>query len=137
MTPEQQAILERVQRSIDWKQALAPALISENMDKLRDFLKMQYHQQKNIYPPKNQIFNAFHLTPLSQVKVVILGQDPYHGIGQAMGLSFSVPKLIPKPPSLQNILKELSNDFGVPISRHGDLSFWAKQCIIAECHLDR
>ena len=131
MTPEQQAILERVQLPNDWKQALAPALISENMDKLRDFLKMQYHQQKKIFiPQKNQIFNAFHLTPLSQVKVVILGQDPYHGIGQAMGLSFSVPKLIPKPPSLQNILKELSNDLGVPISRHGDLSFWAKQGVL-------
>lgn len=101
MTPEQQAILERVQLPNDWKQALAPALISENMDKLRDFLKMQYHQQKNIYPPKNQIFNAFHLTPLSQVKVVILGQDPYHGIGQAMGLSFSVPKLIQNRPAFK------------------------------------
>ena len=100
MTPEQQAILERVQLPNDWKQALAPALISENMDKLRDFLKMQYHQQK-IFIPKNQIFNAFHLTPLSQVKVVILGQDPYHGIGQAMGLSFRYLNLSQNRPAFK------------------------------------
>ncbi|MFB6349348.1 uracil-DNA glycosylase [Moraxella marmotae] len=130
MTPEQQATLARVQLPEDWKAALAPALLSPNMDKLRDFLRSQYAEQKDIYPPKSQIFQAFHLTPLSQVKVVILGQDPYHGAGQAMGLSFSVPKIIPKPPSLQNILKELASDLGIEVSKHGNLSHWATQGVL-------
>lgn len=129
-TEAQQAILARVQLPDDWKAALAPALLSDEMDKLRAFLREQYAQNREIYPPKSQIFQAFHLTPLSQVKVVILGQDPYHGAGQAMGLSFSVPKIIPKPPSLQNILKELAADLGIEVSAHGDLSHWAKQGVL-------
>lgn len=76
------------------------------------------------------IFNAFNLTPLSQVKVVILGQDPYHGPGQAMGLSFSVPKAIPKPPSLNNLLKEMADDIGIRPSNHGDLTYWAEQGVL-------
>ncbi len=129
-TQAEQAILTRVQLPEDWKMALAPALLANQMDTLRDFLQSAYQDGKQIYPPKNQIFNAFHLTPLSQVKVVILGQDPYHGAGQAMGLSFSVPKIIPKPPSLQNILKELATDLGIPVSAHGDLSSWARQGVL-------
>ena len=127
---QQQAALARVQLPEDWKMALAPALLDPKMDELRAFLQSAYQDGKQIYPPKNQIFNAFHLTPLSQVKVVILGQDPYHGAGQAMGLSFSVPKIIPKPPSLQNILKELASDLGIPVSAHGDLSSWARQGVL-------
>lgn len=127
---QQQAALARVQLHEDWKMALAPALLDPKMDELRTFLQSAYQDGKQIYPPKNQIFNAFHLTPLSQVKVVILGQDPYHGAGQAMGLSFSVPKIIPKPPSLQNILKELASDLGIPVSAHGDLSSWARQGVL-------
>ena len=76
------------------------------------------------------MFNAFNLTPLSSVKIVILGQDPYHGAGQAMGLSFSVPKTIPKPPSLNNILKEMADDIGTTYSRHGDLTHWARQGVL-------
>ena len=104
---EKQAILAQVKMPEDWKQALADELTSQNMDGLRAFLKQQYQAGKTIYPPASLMFNAFNLTPLSQVKVVILGQDPYHGAGQAMGLAFSVPKTIPKPPSLNNVLKEM------------------------------
>lgn len=129
-TTEQQAILANVRMPDDWKKALADELLSQNMDNIRAFLKTQYGEQKTIYPPASLMFNAFDLTPLSQVKVVILGQDPYHGAGQAMGLSFSVPKSIPKPPSLQNILKELSDDLGIMICKHGDLTHWAKQGVL-------
>lgn len=129
-TQAEQEILDRAQIPDDWKTVLADALLSQSMSNLRTFLQHEYQEQKTIYPPKNQIFNAFNLTPLSNVKVVILGQDPYHGAGQAMGLSFSVPKIIPKPPSLQNILKELSLDLGVAISKHGDLTEWAKQGVL-------
>lgn len=90
------AILDNVRLPEDWKKALAEELTSANMDDLRAFLKEAYQSDDSIYPPAPLMFNAFNLTPLSQVKVVILGQDPYHRPGQAMGLSFSVPKTIPK-----------------------------------------
>lgn len=121
--------LKKVALPDDWKQVLAPRLLSDEMARLRAFLHSEY-EQKTIYPPKSQLFAALNATPLSQVKVVILGQDPYHGAGQAMGLSFSVPKVIPKPPSLQNILKELAVDLGLPISPHGDLTYWANQGVL-------
>ena len=127
---EQLAVLDRVRLPTDWKVALAPALLSSDMVALREFLKNEYACGKVIYPPKSQIFNALNTTPLSAVKVVILGQDPYHGAGQAMGLSFSVPKIIPKPPSLNNILKELATDMGLPMSPHGDLTHWAQQGVL-------
>lgn len=129
-TSEQQTILDRVQLPSDWKTLLADELLSDNMTALREFLKHEYTTGKTIYPDKDKIFNAFNLTPLSAVKVVILGQDPYHGIGQAMGLSFSVPKNIAKPPSLQNILRELASDLNIPISKHGDLTHWANQGVL-------
>ncbi len=127
---EKEAILARVQMPEDWKQALSGALTSTNMDKIRDFLRQAYQAGKSIYPPASQMFHAFNLTPLSHVKVVILGQDPYHGAGQAMGLSFSVPKTIPKPPSLTNILKEMAADIGTTAPRHGDLTYWAQQGVL-------
>ncbi|ELA08381.1 uracil-DNA glycosylase [Moraxella macacae 0408225] len=130
LNPEQQAILANVRMPKDWKNALAHTLTSTNMANIRQFLKNQYAAKKEIYPPAKLMFNAFDLTPLSQVKVVILGQDPYHGAGQAMGLSFSVPKTIPKPPSLQNILKELSADLKITPAVHGDLTHWAKQGVL-------
>lgn len=130
MEQNKQQILANVRMPDDWKNALADELTSENMDNIRHFLKEQYAQGKILYPPAKQMFNAFDLTPLSKVKVVILGQDPYHGAGQAMGLSFSVPKIIPKPPSLNNILRELSTDLGIPPSKHGDLTHWAKQGVL-------
>lgn len=127
---EKQAILARVQMPEDWKQVLADELLSQNMDSLRDFLKQEYKLGKTIYPPASKMFNAFNLTSFNNVKVVILGQDPYHGPGQAMGLSFSVPKIIPKPPSLNNILKEMADDIGTTYSAHGDLTHWAKQGVL-------
>lgn len=127
---QKQQILSKVKLPEDWKTALADELTSENMDNLRDFLREEYSAGKTIYPPNSQMFNAFDLTPLSQVKVVILGQDPYHGAGQAMGLAFSVPKIIPKPPSLNNMLKEMADDIGTQYSAHGDLTHWAQQGVL-------
>ena len=129
LTPDQLIALNKVQLPDDWKFALADILLSPVMDDLRAFLQNEY-DTKTIYPPKPLIFNALNTTPLSSVKVVILGQDPYHGAGQAMGLSFSVPKIIPKPPSLANILKELATDLGIPVSAHGDLTHWANQGVL-------
>ena len=130
LNTDQLTALQKVQLPDDWKFALADILLSPIMDNLRTFLQNQYIQGKTIYPPKSLIFNALNTTPLSSVKVVILGQDPYHGAGQAMGLSFSVPKIIPKPPSLSNILKELATDLGIFISTHGDLTHWANQGVL-------
>ena len=127
---QKQAILDNVRLPDDWKQALAEELTSDNMDNLRAFLKEAYQSDDSIYPPAPLMFNALNLTPLSQVKVVILGQDPYHGPGQAMGLSFSVPKAMPKPPSLNNVLKEMASDIGIDPSKHGDLTYWAKQGVL-------
>lgn len=127
---QKQAILDNVRLPDDWKQALAEELTSDNMDNLRAFLKEAYQSDDSIYPPAPLMFNALNLTPLSQVKVVILGQDPYHGPGQAMGLSFSVPKAIPKPPSLNNLLKEMASDIGIAPSKHGDLTYWAQQGVL-------
>ncbi len=129
-TQEQQAILDKAQLPMDWKTHLASALLSPKMAQLREFLRQEYALGKEIYPPKHQIFNAFNGTPLSADKVLILRQDPYHVAGQAMGLSFSVPSVIPKPPSLQNILKELATDLGLPVSPHGDLTAWANQGVL-------
>ncbi|MFZ2843430.1 uracil-DNA glycosylase [Psychrobacter sp.] len=127
---QKQVILDNVRLPEDWKNALAEELTSDNMDNLRAFLKGAYQSDESIYPPAPLMFNAFNLTPLSQVKVVILGQDPYHRPGQAMGLSFSVPKAIPKPPSLNNVLKEMADDIGTSYSAHGDLSYWAQQGVL-------
>lgn len=127
---QKQAILDKVRLPEDWKSALVEELTSDNMDNLRNFLKQAYQSDASIYPPAPLIFNALNLTPLSKVKVVILGQDPYHGPGQAMGLSFSVPKTIPKPPSLNNVLKEMAADIGVQPSAHGDLTYWAQQGVL-------
>lgn len=134
-TEQKQAILDNVRMPDDWKNALSDELTSDNMDALRAFLRQEYQTGATIYPPAKQMFTAFDLTPLSEVKVVILGQDPYHGAGQAMGLAFSVPKAIPKPPSLNNILKEMADDLtlagqGAVYSRHGDLTYWAKQGVL-------
>lgn len=127
---EKKAILDNVRLPEDWKTALADELTSDNMDTLREFLKQAYHSDISVYPPAHLMFNAFNLTPLSEVKVVILGQDPYHRPGQAMGLSFSVPKTIPKPPSLNNVLKEMADDIGTQYSAHGDLTYWAQQGVL-------
>lgn len=113
-----------------WKTPLLPTLESETMVKLRSFLQAELAAGKTIYPPMRQIFAALDATPLAQVKVVILGQDPYPGANQAHGLSFSVAPGIPVPRSLKNIYQELKLDLGITPSRHGHLMAWAQQGVL-------
>ncbi|MGD9938923.1 MAG: uracil-DNA glycosylase [Clostridia bacterium] len=113
-----------------WLQHLEPEFRSDYMIKLRRFLLEEKHRGARIFPPGNLIFNALNSTPLDNVKVVILGQDPYHGPSQAHGLSFSVLRGVPVPPSLQNIYKELESDLGLLPPAHGDLSCWARQGVL-------
>lgn len=129
-TEQQYASLNKVQLDESWKYNLAEFLLSPKMDALRDFLLQKKQQNKVIYPPRSLIFNALNTTPLNQVKVVIIGQDPYHGPNQAHGLSFSVQRGVALPPSLRNIFHELHTDLGVPIPKHGDLTHWAEQGVL-------
>jgi len=112
-----------------WLAVLESEFSKEYMDKLRKFLAEE-KRLYDVYPPGNEMFNAFALTPFTRVKVVILGQDPYHGPGQAHGLCFSVPRGVRPPPSLKNIFRELSTDLGVVDRGHGDLSSWARQGVL-------
>ncbi|HEY4539940.1 MAG TPA: uracil-DNA glycosylase [Faecalibacter sp.] len=112
-----------------WKKVLASEFEQPYFESLVHFVKNEY-KTKTIYPPASKIFAAFDHTPFDEVKVVILGQDPYHGPGQANGLSFSVNDGIRFPPSLQNIYKELEDDLGVSIPTSGDLSRWASQGVL-------
>ena len=116
-----------VQIEASWKKELLEEFEKPYFLQIVEFLKREKAQNKIIYPPGSQIFNAFNTTPFDQVKVIILGQDPYHGVGQAMGLSFSVSKNVAIPASLKNIYKEIQSDIGLPIPLHGDLTGWAKQ----------
>ena len=113
----------------DWLEPLSAEFRKPYYAKLYRFIREEY-QHYVVYPPADDIFNAFHLTPLHQVKVVILGQDPYHEPGQAEGLSFSVKKGIEIPPSLVNIYQELHDDLGYPIPNHGSLRSWAEQGVL-------
>lgn len=110
-----------------WKKILAEEFEKPYFGELKRELKRKKAEGKIIYPPGNRIFYAFDQCPFEKVKVVILGQDPYHGPGQAMGLCFSVPKEIKMPPSLKNIYKEIEADLGIKMPSHGDLTGWAKQ----------
>lgn len=110
-----------------WKDALAEEFDKDYFIKLTDFVRSEYLSGKAIYPAPANIFNAFNLCPLDKVKVVIIGQDPYHEPGQAHGLCFSVLPPTPIPPSLVNIYKEIQNDLGHPSVTHGDLTSWAEQ----------
>ncbi len=112
-----------------WKAALAKEFEKEYFKILSHFVKNEY-KTKTCYPPGNQIFSAFNRTPFDKVKVVILGQDPYHGPGQANGLCFSVVEGISKPPSLINIFREIHTDLGTPIPDSGDLEPWANQGVL-------
>ena len=116
-----------VQIEASGKQVLADEFEKPYFAALAQFLHEEKRTGKVIYPPGPLIFNAFNLTPFDQVQVVILGQDPYHGPGQAHGLSFSVPDGIKAPPSLVNIYKELNTDLGIPIRTSGNLESWARQ----------
>lgn len=113
----------------DWAPLLEEEFSKPYYLKLREFLKKEYGTYR-IYPNMYDIFNALHLTPFSKVKVVILGQDPYHGPNQAHGLSFSVKPGVPQPPSLKNIFIELQNDLGYPVPNHGHLVKWANQGVL-------
>lgn len=113
-----------------WKEALQGEFAKPYFISLVRFLHQEKAAGKIIYPPGPAIFRAFELTPAGKVKVVILGQDPYHGAGQAMGLSFSVPENIPAPPSLKNIFKEIHDDLGIAMSGSPNLEKWARQGVL-------
>lgn len=121
---------ERVRLEPSWKARLAAQFESPRMVALRDFLRAEKAAGKTIYPPGPRIFAALDSTPFDAVKVVILGQDPYHGPGQAHGLCFSVQPGVPPPPSLQNIFAELQRDLGLPRPDHGCLLPWARQGVL-------
>ena len=119
-----------VQIETSWKEELQNEFSKPYFLKIVDFLKNEKNAGKVIYPPGKQIFNAFEFTPLDKVKVVIIGQDPYHNPGQAHGLSFSVPDGVKPPPSLMNIFKEIQADLGLPAPTTGNLEKWAKQGVL-------
>lgn len=118
-----------VQIEPSWKEHLQPEFDTAYFKQLTDAVRQEY-KQTACYPPGNLIFNAFNLTPFDKVKVVIIGQDPYHEPGQAMGLSFSVPTGVTMPPSLVNIFKEIHDDLGKPVPANGDLTRWARQGVL-------
>ena len=113
-----------------WRKALQSEFDKPYFARLVDFLHQEKASGQVVYPPGGLIFRAFELTPLDQVKVVILGQDPYHNPGQAMGLSFSVPDTVPAPPSLKNIFKEIESDLGIKMSGRPNLEGWARQGVL-------
>ncbi|MCI6641328.1 MULTISPECIES: uracil-DNA glycosylase [Campylobacter] len=122
--------LENVKIEESWKEVLKGEFLSPYFLEIKEKLACLKNSGVTIYPPGNLIFNAFNLTPFDKVKVVILGQDPYHEVNQAMGLSFSVPKDVRIPPSLINIFKEINSDLGINEPNCGDLTFWAKQGVL-------
>ncbi len=119
-----------VQIHPSWKQILNDEFQQPYFAAIKQFLLKEKEQGFTIYPPGPLIFNAFNLTPFDQLKAVIIGQDPYHGKGQAHGLCFSVPDGVPPPPSLQNIFKELHADLALPIPKSGNLTGWAQQGVM-------
>ena len=121
------AINPKIEES--WKILLSDEFNKNYFTELKQFL-LEEKKQHAIYPRGSDIFNAFNFTPFEKIKVVILGQDPYHGNGQAHGLSFSVPDGVKKPPSLKNIFKELAEDLQIPIAKTGNLTSWAKQGVL-------
>jgi uracil-DNA glycosylase len=123
-------MVEGVRLEESWKRALAPEFGNPYMSELRRFLTSEKEAGKRIFPKGGEYFRALDLTPLDRVKVVILGQDPYHGFGQAHGLCFSVQPGVRIPPSLVNIYKELQSDLGIPPARHGFLEHWARQGVL-------
>lgn len=121
---------DRLKLHESWRQKLEPIFATPGMRSLREFLRAEKAAGKRIFPPGPQIFAALHATPFDRVKVVILGQDPYHGPGQAHGLCFSVLPGVPPPPSLANIFTELARDVGVVRPDHGCLASWARQGVL-------
>ncbi|WNO11731.1 uracil-DNA glycosylase [Teredinibacter sp. KSP-S5-2] len=121
---------KKVDLNESWMRVIGDEFDAPYMTQLKQFLLAEKQAGKVIYPPGKQIFNALNTTPFDQVKVVILGQDPYHGPGQAHGLCFSVLPGVPYPPSLQNIFKEIQADLGLPMPNHGCLQAWAEQGVL-------
>ena len=113
----------------DWNPILREEFSKQYWRELQEYV-FNERSSYQVFPPHSQVFRSFHLTPFKELKVVILGQDPYHGASQANGLCFSVAKDIPLPPSLRNIFKELENDIGIPPSKSGDLTNWAEQGVL-------
>lgn len=128
MTPRQQKFFSALPSS--WQEPLRAVCNRPDIDKLVAFLQDREAAGASIYPAKKNIFAALQATPFNNVSVVIVGQDPYHGPGQAHGLSFSVPAGVPIPPSLRNIFKELHSDIGMPIPTTGTLTGWAEQGVL-------
>lgn len=124
------AASDRIRLHPSWKARLQDTFASPGLAALRDFLLQERQRGHTVYPPAAEIFAALDATPFEQVRVVLLGQDPYHGPGQAHGLSFSVKRGVDVPPSLTNIFRELQSDLSVPPPRHGDLSAWARQGVL-------
>jgi len=120
---------EKIQIEKSWKKVLEDYFRTDEWQKVSTFVKGEYKTEK-VFPAPNNIFNAFNFCPFDDVKVVILGQDPYHGAGQAHGLCFSVPDGVRTPPSLQNIYKEIENDLGKTVPVSGNLEKWAKQGVL-------
>jgi len=118
-----------VRLEASWKEQLKEEFDKPYFKSLAEFVRAEY-ASKTVYPPPACIFQALDLVPFDQVRVVILGQDPYHGSGQAHGLCFSVPEGVPMPPSLQNIFKEIHQDLGLPIPKSGNLKHWADQGVL-------
>lgn len=118
----------RIEQS--WKEALAPEFEKPYFESLVRYLHKEKAEGQCVYPPGKDIFKAFDLTPVADVRAVILGQDPYHGPGQAMGLSFSVPDNIPAPPSLRNIFQEIEKEFGYKMSGRPNLERWSRQGVL-------
>ncbi len=122
--------MSKIKLHPSWLKYLEKDFESDYMKDLKSFLKSEYEKKKVIYPQKSEYFRALDLTPVEQVKVVILGQDPYHGPGQAHGLCFSVQKGVKFPPSLMNIYKERQSDLNFPIPESGDLTRWGEQGVL-------
>lgn len=121
-------MIKDIKLPLSWKSHLNDELGKKYIEEIISFLKQNYKNGKEIFPKPSLIFNAFNYSDFENIKVVILGQDPYHGNGQAHGLSFSVPKTVPLPPSLKNIYKELSTDLEIQVDyKNGNLEKWAKQ----------
>lgn len=113
-----------------WQEVLKGELQKPYIQELAQFVESERNRGERVYPPEDQVFNTLWKTPFNKVRVVIMGQDPYHGPGQAHGMCFSVNKGIPIPPSLKNILQELQNDVGIPNPKHGCLDSWAEQGVL-------
>jgi uracil-DNA glycosylase len=126
------AFLNTALTNIDhsWKEVLREEFAAPYFRELQNFLKKEHYEGREIFPPSDRWFAAFNLTPFDKVKVVIIGQDPYHGIGQANGLCFSVASGVRIPPSLANIFKELQSDLGIPLPSDGSLESWARQGVL-------